>query len=65
VGDSLAADPGETCPGCTPHVERYADALGAATGSPVVVRSEGRPSLGVEALLQDLRSSSSVRDAVA
>jgi lysophospholipase L1-like esterase len=65
LGDSLAANPGETCPGCTPHVERYADALGAATGMPVVVRNQGRPSLRVEALLRDLRSSSSMRDTVA
>ena len=64
-GDSITANPGEVCPGCTPWVDRYAEALTAATGTPVDVRNHGRPSLRVEALLQDLTSGSSAEDAAA
>lgn len=64
-GDSITADPGETCPGCTAWVDRYAEALTSATGTPVDVRNHGRPSLRVEALLQDLASGSSAEDAAA
>jgi lysophospholipase L1-like esterase len=64
-GDSITAVPGDTCPGCTTFVDRYADALEAATGRSVAVRNLARPSLRVGALLQDLMASSTVRDAVA
>ena len=64
-GDSITANPGEVCPDCTPWVDRYAEALTAATGTPVDVRNHGRPSLRVEALLQDLTSGSGAQDAAA
>ena len=65
-GDSMTADPNqEVCPGCTPWVDRYAEALTAATGSPIDVRNHGRPSLRVEALLQELTSGSGADDAAA
>jgi lysophospholipase L1-like esterase len=59
-GDSITADPGGVCPDCTPFVDRYAEALTAATGSSVAVRNLARPSLRVEALLQDLMTGSSL-----
>src|SRR5918992_5561798 len=66
-GDSITADPGGiyVCSDCTPFVDRYAEALTAATGTSVAVRNLGRPSLRVEVLLQDLMASSSLMDAVA
>ncbi len=62
-GDSIAAEPGEICPGCTPFVDRYADALGAETGRSVTVRNVARPSLKVADLVRDLEQSSGVTDA--
>ena len=65
-GDSITAEPQqEVCPGCTPWVDRYAEALSVATGTPVEVQNRGRPSLRVEALLQDLTSGSSAEDIAA
>jgi lysophospholipase L1-like esterase len=64
-GDSVTANPGEVCPDCTPWVDRYAEALTAAAGTPVDVRNHGRPSLRVEALLQDLTSGAGAEDAAA
>ena len=64
-GDSITADPGGICPDCTPFVDRYAEALTAATGTSVAVRNHARPSLRVAMLLQDLMASSSLMDAAA
>jgi lysophospholipase L1-like esterase len=60
-GDSITADPDEWCPGCPPFVDRYAEALTAATGTPVVVRNHGRPGLSVATLLQGLTSDSGLQ----
>jgi lysophospholipase L1-like esterase len=64
-GDSIAGDPGPICPDCTPFVDRYGEALAAATGETVAVRNVGRPSLRVEQLLQDLRDGSTLADTAA
>ena len=66
-GDSITADPGGiyVCSDCTPFVDRYAEALTAATGTSVDVRNLGRPSLRVASLLQDLMATSSLSDTAA
>lgn len=64
-GDSITAVPGSTCPGCTPFVDRYAEALTEATGESVAIRNLARPSLRVEVLLQELMAGSSMQDAAA
>ena len=64
-GDSIAGAPGAICPDCTPWVDRYGEALAAATGTAVAVRNLGRPSLRVERLLQDLTDGSTVADTAA
>jgi lysophospholipase L1-like esterase len=64
-GDSLAGAPGPACAGCTPWVDRYADALADETGKTVAVRNQGRPSLRVEQLLNDLTSSSALAETAA
>jgi lysophospholipase L1-like esterase len=46
-------------------VDRYGEALAAATGTAVAVRNLGRPSLRVERLLQDLTDGSTVADTAA
>jgi lysophospholipase L1-like esterase len=64
LGDSIGAQPGPECPGCTPFVDRYADALAAETGASVSVRNMGRPGLRVEQLLRDLETNTAVTNAV-
>jgi lysophospholipase L1-like esterase len=64
-GDSIAGAPGAICPDCTPWVDRYGEAVAAATGTAVSVRNVGRPSLRVERLLQDLTDASTVADTAA
>jgi lysophospholipase L1-like esterase len=65
LGDSIAGAPGTVCAGCTPYVDRYADALAASTGKAVDVQNVARPSLRVERLLQDLMEGSAASDAAA
>jgi lysophospholipase L1-like esterase len=64
-GDSIAGEPGAICPDCTPFVNRYGEALAAATGQTVAVRNVGQPSLRVEQLLRDLADGSTTADAAA
>jgi lysophospholipase L1-like esterase len=64
-GDSITAEMAEVCPGCTPWVDRYTEALNTATGTPVSVRNRGQPSLRVEALLETLTDGSNAADAAA
>ncbi len=59
-GDSIGGEPGSLCQGCTPFVDRYGDALAAATGETVAVRNLSQPSLRVEQLLQRLADGSSM-----
>ena len=49
-GDSLTGERSSLCTGCTPWVDRYAEALASATGETVAVQNTGRPSLRVEQL---------------
>jgi len=39
IGDSVPYNSPEDCPGCTGFVDRYAEALGAATGRPVEIEN--------------------------
>jgi lysophospholipase L1-like esterase len=64
-GDSIAAEGIESCPGCVTFVDRYGDALAAATGRSVDVRNSARPSLRVAQLLADLQANSALADAAA
>jgi lysophospholipase L1-like esterase len=63
LGDSITGQPVETCPGCTPWVDRYAAALSDATGRTAEVRNLARPSLRVELLLEELVAGSSLTTA--
>ena len=53
------------CPGCIGFVDRYADAIGEATGHPVKVSNRSQPMLRVDALLEELKADASRRDALA
>ena len=55
VGDSIPFNSPSDCPGCTGFVDRYADALGVATGKTVGVRNMSQHNgLQVQGLLDDL-----------
>jgi lysophospholipase L1-like esterase len=64
-GDSIAGEAGSICAGCTPFVDRYAQAIAAELVVPVDVARMGRPSLRVADLLRSLESDSGVMDAAA
>jgi lysophospholipase L1-like esterase len=65
VGDSIAYNSSMVCPGCSGFVDRYADAIFEATGHPVEVRNLSQPMLQVDALLEELKTDASRRDALA
>ena len=65
VGDSIAYNSSMVCPGCNGFVDRYADAISEATGHPVEVRNLSQPMLQVDALLEELKTDASRRDALA
>jgi lysophospholipase L1-like esterase len=65
VGDSIAINSSMVCPGCSGFVDRYADAIFEATGHPVEVRNLSQPMLRVDALLEELKTDVSRRDALA
>jgi lysophospholipase L1-like esterase len=65
VGDSIAINSSMVCPGCSGFVDRYADAIFEATGHPVEVRNLSQPMLQVDALLKELKTDASRRDALA
>ena len=65
VGDSIAINSSMVCPGCSGFVDRYADAIFEATGHPVEVRNLSQPMLQVDALLEELKTDASRRDALA
>jgi lysophospholipase L1-like esterase len=65
VGDSIAITNSMTCPGCTGFVDRYADAISMATDHPVTVSNLAQPMLQVDALLTELTTDVSRRDALA
>ena len=65
VGDSIAVNSSMVCPGCIGFVDRYADAIVEATGHPVEVRNLSQPMLKVDALLDELKTDASRRDALA
>ena len=65
VGDSIAVNSSMVCPGCIGFVDRYADAIVEATGHPVEVSNRSQPMLRVDALLDELKTDASRRDALA
>jgi len=65
VGDSIAINSSMVCPGCSGFVDRYANAIFKATGHPVEVRNLSQPMLKVDALLEELKTDPSRRDALA
>ena len=65
VGDSIAINSSMVCPGCSGFVDRYAGAIFEATGHPVEVRNLSQPMLQVDALLEELKTDASRRDALA
>lgn len=65
VGDSIAVNSSMVCPGCSGFVDRYGDAIFEATGHPVEVRNLSQPMLKVDALLEELKTDASRRDALA
>jgi lysophospholipase L1-like esterase len=57
VGDSIAFNSPEDCPGCTGFVDRYAEAIMAETGHPVEVQNLSRhDGLQIDGLLLDLET---------
>jgi len=65
VGDSIAVNSSMVCPGCSGFVNRYGDAIFEATGHPVEVRNLSQPMLKADALLEELKTDASRRDALA
>jgi lysophospholipase L1-like esterase len=68
IGDSIPFDNQDVCPGCTLFIDRYADALAAATGRTVVRQNlSQRTGLTLDMLLSQLdgfRSALSGADAI-
>jgi lysophospholipase L1-like esterase len=65
VGDSIAYNSSMVCPGCSGFVDRYADAIFEETGHPVKVSNLSQLMLQVDALLEELKTDASRRDALA
>jgi len=65
VGDSIAYNPGQVCPGCTGFVDRYATAISKATAHPVEIQNLSSPMLRIDDLLETLNWSESRRTALA
>ena len=66
VGDSIAYNSPEDCPGCTGFVNRYADAITKATGHPVKVSNYSQHNgLQIDGLLEELKTDTKQRDALA
>jgi lysophospholipase L1-like esterase len=66
VGDSVPFNSPEDCPGCTSFVDRYAKAISAATGHAVKVQNLSQHnSLQIDGLLQELKTDTLRRDALA
>jgi lysophospholipase L1-like esterase len=57
VGDSIAFNSSQDCPGCTGFVDRYAEAITEETGHPVEVQNLSRhDGLQIDGLLLDLNT---------
>jgi lysophospholipase L1-like esterase len=66
VGDSIPFNSPNDCPGCTSFVERYAEAITAATGHAVTVQNlSEHNSLQIDGLLQELKTDTLRREALA
>ena len=66
VGDSIFFNSPGDCPGCTSAVDRYADALAAATGRPVNVRNlSEHTGLQLDGLLNELERDPTRKEALA
>jgi lysophospholipase L1-like esterase len=66
VGDSIAYNSPNDCPGCLGFVDRYATAIRKATGHPVVVQNLSEHNgLQVDGLLKELRGDAVRRRALA
>jgi lysophospholipase L1-like esterase len=65
VGDSIAFNSPDDCPGCTGFVDRYADAVTQATGRPVNVQNLSQHNgLQIDGLLDELDPNSFRSDAL-
>jgi len=66
VGDSIAFNSPQDCPGCTGFVDRYAEAITAETGHPVKVQNLSQHNgLQIDGLLQELMTDTARKDALA
>lgn len=66
VGDSIAFNSSEDCPGCTGFVDRYAAALSKASGHPVKVHNLSQHnSLQIDGLIDELKTDTIRRQALA
>lgn len=65
LGDSIAYNSPQVCPGCTGFVDRYAKRLEQDTGHGVEVRNLSTPMLEAQGLLDQLQKSEARRTAVA
>jgi hypothetical protein len=66
VGDSIPFNSPEDCPGCTGFVDRYAEAIMAATSHPVKVRNLSQHNgLQIDGLLQEIKTDTTRREALA
>jgi lysophospholipase L1-like esterase len=66
VGDSIPFNSSEDCPGCTGFVDRYAEAITAASGHPVKVQNLSQHTgLQTDSLLEELKTDVQRRDALA
>ena len=66
VGDSIPYNSPQDCPGCKSFVDRYAEAISAATGRSVKVQNHSEHnSLQIDGLLRELESDTLRREALA
>jgi lysophospholipase L1-like esterase len=66
VGDSIPYNSSNDCPGCTGFVDRYAEAITAATGHAVTVKNlSEHNSLQIDDLLRELQNDTVRREALA
>ena len=66
VGDSIPYNSSNDCPGCTGFVDRYAEAITAATGHTVTVQNlSEHNSLQIDDLLRELKNDTVRREALA
>lgn len=66
VGDSIAFNSPDDCPGCTGFVDRYAAEISASTGHEVKVQNLSQHTgLQIDSLLEELETDTHLRDSLA